>query len=550
MTDRVSIVPDLIFHGGQVLCMDEAGTRASAVAVKNGRIVAIGSDALTDLADSGTTVIDLHGRTLMPGFIEGHVHAEWYGRHQLTVNFKDCKTKEEVIAMLKEAVDATPEGRWVAGCAIPISIMKPGDASFTLSDFDEVSPNHPVAVDCASTGHCMWLNTRAMELMGVKKPEFVHEVWEGDGMVRDNCGCLTGQLEGHAWNWALRAVKPYTFDWYLDALELAQRDLLKVGITAAHNAWEDPYIFKGWSTLEKQGRLDMRHFVTFDIERYGEELTNMGMTTGFGSDKLKVHQLKVILNVPPRAAMIDDYVTLPGNSGYHLYPPEWVKEKVMAAVQNGWSVCAHSTGDRDTEMILDAFEEALAWYKAETGKDNRTLRLRVEHTMFVNPELIDRLEAAHIIVNVRPCGRLSPGDAPGGPHQKLLGEERWRHSRPIKPFVDRGMRINFGCDYPAPCGFLDPAASIFSAIGGIGEPWDVVDRYDALKAYTLDSAYGIGAEDEIGSIEIGKRADLVVWAEDPLTLPVERFWDRDTNKPVDFIADYTVVDGKIVYARA
>lgn len=550
MTDTISIAPDLIFHGGQVLCMDEAATRATAVAAKNGRIVAVGSDAIIHLAGRGTTVIDLNGRTLMPGFIEGHIHSEWYGRNQLTVNFKDCRTKEEVIAMLKAAVDATPEGRWVAGCAIPISIMKPGDSSFTLQDFDSVSPKHPVAIDCASTGHCMWLNSCAMELLGVKKPEFVHEVWEGDGMVRDGCGCLTGQLEGHAWNWALRAVKPYTFDWYLEALELAQRDLLACGITAAHNAWEDPYIFRGWQTLERRGRLRMRHFVTFDIERYGDQLTAMGMTTGFGSDRLKIHQLKVILNVPPRAAMIDDYVTMPGNSGYHLYPPEWVREKVLKAVQNGWSVCAHSTGDRDTEMILDAYEEALAWYQEETGKDNRALRLRLEHTMFVNQDLIDRIEKAHIIVNVRPCGRLSPGDAPGGPHQKLLGEERWRHSRPIRPFVERGMRINFGCDYPAPCGFPDPAASLFSAIGGIGEPWDVVGRYDALKAYTLDSAYGIGAEDELGSIEIGKRADFVVWAEDPLTLPVDRFWDRATNKPLDFVADYTIVDGEIVYARA
>lgn len=543
------ISADLILHNGQVLCMDPEARRARAVAVKNGRIVAIGGDELAELAGEGTRVIDLAGRTLMPGFVEGHIHSEWYGRHQLTVNFKDCKTKEEVIAMLKAAVDATPPGRWVAGCAIPISIMKPGDASFTLADFDEVSPDHPVAVDCASTGHCMWLNTRAMELMGVKESSFPKEVWDGDGMVRDGCGCLTGQLEGHAWNWALRAVKPYTFDWFLEALELAQRDLLKVGITTAHNAWEDPYIFRGWRTLEQQGRLKMRHYITFDIERYGDQLTSAGLCTGFGSDRLKVHQLKVILNVPPRAAMIDDYKTMPGNKGYHLYPPEWVREKVLKAVQDGWSVCAHSTGDRDTEMLLDAFENALDWYKAETGNDNRTLRLRLEHTMFVNPELIERIERNHIIINVRPCGRLSPGDAPGGPHQKLLGEERWRHSRPIKPFVDRGMRINFGCDYPAPCGFLDPAASIFSACGGIGEPWDVVDRYSALKGYTLDSAYGIMAENEIGSIELGKRADLVVWSEDPLTLPLERMWDMKTNRPVDFRADYTIVDGDVVYAR-
>jgi predicted amidohydrolase YtcJ len=226
-----------------------------------------------------------------------------------------------------------------------------------------------------------------------------------------------------------------------------------------------------------------------------------------------------------------------------------VKEKVLRAVQNGWSVCAHSTGDRDTAMLLDAFENALAWYKGATGLDNTSLRLRLEHTMFVNAELIDRIVAAKIVVNVRPCGRLSPADAPGGRHQQLLGYERWSRSRPVAALMNRGLPVNFGCDYPAPCGFLDPCASIFAATGGCGEPWDVVDRYSALQAYTINSAYGLSAEKELGSIEVGKLADLVVYSQDPLTVPLERIWDRQTNKPVDLFADYTIVGGQIAYER-
>ena len=138
---------------------------------------------------------------------------------------------------------------------MPITLMRPGESNFTLQDFDSVSPEHPVAIDCASTGHCMWINSRAMRLLGVEKDHYPAEIWEGDGIVRDSCCAPTGKMEGHAWNWALRAVKPYTFEWYLRALETAQRDLLKVGITSAHNAWEDPYILNGWQTLERQGNL-------------------------------------------------------------------------------------------------------------------------------------------------------------------------------------------------------------------------------------------------------------------------------------------------------
>jgi predicted amidohydrolase YtcJ len=541
---------DLVLHGGQVLCMDAKGTRARAVAVQGKRILAVGGDEVRELIGPRTEVIDLDGRSLLPGFIEGHVHAEWYGRDQLTLNFRHCKSKDELLAMLKKKVDETPRGEWVAGCAMPVTIMRPGEQAFTLREFDAVSPEHPVAIDCASTGHCMWLNSRAMQLLNVTKEQYPAEIREGDGIVRDSCcGAPTGQMEGHAWNWALRAVKPYTFDWYLRALEVAQQDLLKVGVTSAHNAWEDPYILSGWQTLEKQGRLRMRMYVSLDIEKYGDLYIQSGLKSGFGSELLKLHQLKVILNVPPRAAMLESYVTTPGNSGYHLYPPEWVKEKVLHAVQNGWSVCAHSTGDRDTAMLLDAFENALAWYKGATGLDNTSLRLRLEHTMFVNAELIDRIVAAKIVVNVRPCGRLSPADAPGGRHQQLLGYERWSRSRPVAALMNRGLPVNFGCDYPAPCGFLDPCASIFAATGGCGEPWDVVDRYPALQAYTINSAYGLSAEKELGSIEVGKLADLVVYSQDPLTLPLERIWDRETNKPVDLFADYTIVGGQIAYER-
>jgi predicted amidohydrolase YtcJ len=314
---------DLVLHGGQVLCMDAKGTRARAVAVQGKRILAVGGDEVRELIGPRTEVIDLDGRTLLPGFIEGHVHAEWYGRDQLTLNFRHCKSKDELLAMLKKKVDETPRGEWVAGCAMPVTIMRPGEQAFTLREFDAVSPDHPVAIDCASTGHCMWLNSRAMQLLNVTKEQYPAEIWEGDGIVRDSCcGAPTGQMEGHAWNWALRAVKPYTFDWYLRALEIAQQDLLKVGVTSAHNAWEDPYILSGWQTLEKQGRLRMRMYVSLDIEKYGDLYIQSGLKSGFGSELLKLHQLKVILNVPPRAAMLESYVTTPGNSGYHLYPPE------------------------------------------------------------------------------------------------------------------------------------------------------------------------------------------------------------------------------------
>jgi predicted amidohydrolase YtcJ len=258
------------------------------------------------------------------------------------LSFANCASKDEILGMLAARVRETSPGEWVAACAVPISIMAPGSDTFTLADLDSMSPEHPVAVDCASTSHCMLLNSVAMRRFGIDRDHFPEETWGGDGLVRDAQGNPTGRFEGHAWNWALRAVKPYTFDWYLDALETAQNDLLAVGVTAAHNAWEDPYILRGWQRLEKEGRLRVRTYVSLDIERYMDQYIAAGLHTGFGSDMLKLMQMKTILNVPPRAAMLDDYCCMPGNRGYHLYPPDWVEAQTLKAVQNGWSVCAHS----------------------------------------------------------------------------------------------------------------------------------------------------------------------------------------------------------------
>lgn len=544
------LAPDLILINGNVLCMDRLATLAEAVAVKNKRILAIGrTDDIKPLARRDTEVIDLGGRALLPGFVEGHIHLEWYGRHQLQLNFKDCGSKEEILALLKRKVEETPRGEWVGACAVPISIMTPGSDTFSLQDLDSISPYHPVAIDCASTGHCMLLNSAAMNLFHIDRDHFPEDAWNGDGIVRDARGDPTGRFEGHAWNWALRAVKPYSFDWYLKALEIAQRDLLAVGVTAAHSAWEDPYILKGWQALEQRGKLRVRTFISLDMERYLDQYLDAGLHTGFGSDMLKLMQMKIILNVPPRAAMLDDYCCTPGNRGYHLYPPDWVEIQTLKAVQNGWGVCAHSTGDADTEMVLSAFEKALSWYRQKTGKDNRSLRLRLEHTMYVTPDLVERIAAAGIVINVRPCGRLSPGDAADGPHRKMLGDERWSRSRPIKAFLDRGISVNFGCDYPAPCGILDPCASLYSATGGLGAPWDVITMAQALRCYTINGAFGLYGEKDFGSIELGKFADLVVFNLDPLSLPVERIWDPRTNKPADLWVDYTIVGGRIEYQR-
>ena len=542
--------PDLVLLDGNVLCMDAARTTAQAVAIKDKKIITVGSsEDISSLVGKNTEVINLSGRTVVPGFTDGHAHVEWYGRDQLMLSFKNCKSEEEALKLLKKKVEETKPGEWVAGSAVPQGVMAPGEGGFTLNEVDPIAPNNPVYVDCASVGHYMWINSYALKMFNITKDTYPEGITGGGGIPKDANGEPTGRLEGAAWNWALRAIKPYTLDWYLNALQVAQEAFLKVGVTAAHNAWEDPYILSGWQTLEKQGKLRMRQFITLDMERYSDLFISAGLHTGFGSDMLRLHQFKIILNVPPLAAAFEDYVGMPGNRGYHLYPPEWVEEKTLNAVQHGWSVCVHVTADADTDMMVTAYEKALDWYKKETGKDNTSLRLRLEHCTMLTPSLIDRIAAAKIVANVEPCGKLSPASAPGGPSEQLLGHERWERTQPVKALFDAGINVNFGSDYPMPYGFIDPRASIFAALDGCGEPWDVITPYQALQGYTINGAYGVFSEDRFGSIEAGKFADLVVFSDNPLTIPKDKIWDPIANKPKDLLVDYTIVGGRIEYSR-
>ena len=547
---RYAISPDIILRDGNVICMDATNTTSQAIAVKGKKIMAIGSsEDISLLIGENTEVINLEGRTVLPGFVDSHVHVEHYGRDQVQMSLRDCKNEEETLKLLKRKVEQTKPGVWITACGVPMGKLSPGKRGFTLKEVDAISSNNPVYIECSSAGHYSWINSYALKLLNITKDSCPEGIKGGRGIVRDSSGELTGRLQDDAWNWGIRQIKPYTFNWFLKALQLAQEDFLKVGVTAAHSAWEDPYILSGFRELEKQGKLRMRTFISLDMENYSDLFISTGMSTGFGSDMLMLMRFKIVLNVPPHAAVFEDYASMPGNRGYHLYPPEWVEEKVLNAVQHRWSVLIHVMGDGDTDMALTAYEKALEWYKKRTGKDNNSLRLQLCHYKMSNPSLIERTAAAKILVSIEPSSKLAPYNAPGGLIERLLGYERWVRSHPVRSFFDAGINVAFGSDYPMPYGFIDPRAGIYASLDGCGHPWDVITAYQALQGYTINGAFGVFSEKKFGSIEVGKFADFVVFSDNPLTMPKDRIWDAANNEPKDLLVDYTIVGGKIEYKR-
>ena len=542
---RDTLDPDLVLQDGNIICMDPANSIAQAVAVKDKKIIAVGSnEEIQSIVGNHTEVINLGRKTVLPGFIDTHFHPAWYSLSLVGVNFEKCVSVDEVLRLLKERVEQTEAGKRVEGYLIPSNLL-PGTGELNRWKIDEISPRNPVYIQ--SLHHSCCVNTYALNLLNITKETPSCEGWI---IHKDANGEPNGILEDKVWLEAQLKLPPVGFEENIKAFKLAMKKFLEVGLTTVHDAFGYPEMIRVFQALDHKGELRVRVHVSPDIEHYGDYYLNSGIHTGFGSEKLRFHQMKIILNTfsGATAALFEDYTNDPGNRGYFLYPPEQVEEWVMKCVRNGWSVHTHVMGDREMDMVLTAYEKALEWYKKETGKDNTDLRLTIAHYGLYNQSLLKRTSASKIIVNTQPIFKLTKGK-PGGIYEERLGHERWLRSFPIKTLFENGIAPCFGSDVPSAITF-DVRAGIYACIDGCGQPREAVTPYQAIQGYTIHGAYALFREHEIGSIEVGKLADLVVLSENPLTLPKERMWDVSTHRPKDLFVEYTIVGGRVEYCRA
>jgi predicted amidohydrolase YtcJ len=541
---RDKLGPDLIFRNGNIICMDPGNTTAEAVAVKGKKIIAIGSNKeLESLAGKNTEVIDLSGRTVLPGFIESHFHPDWYALSLLEVNLEKCTNVDDVLKLLKGRIKQTEPGVWVKGYLIPSSLL-PGKGELNRWKIDEISLKNPIFIQ--SLHHSCCVNSYALNLLGITRDTPSCEGWI---IHKEANGEPTGVLEDKAWTEAQARIPPVPFKEHIRAFKLAMDKFLETGLTTIHDAIGDPEMMRVFQMLDHEDELRLRVHVSPDIARYGDYYLNSGIHTAFGSEKLRFHQMKIILNTfsGATAALFEDYANDPGNRGYFLSPPEQVEEWVMNSVKKGWSVHTHVMGDREMDMVLTAYEKAINWYKKETGRDNTHLRLTIAHYGLYNESLLKRTAGLKIVVNTQPVWKLTKGK-PGGIYEERLGHERWLRTFAIRTLFDYGLAPCFSSDVPSATTF-DVRAGIYACIDGCGQPKEIVTPYQAIQGYTINGAYALFREREIGSIEIGKLADLVVCSENPLTLPKERIWDVSTNHPKDLFIDYTIVGGRVEYCR-
>ncbi len=533
-----SLKADFAVRGGRILTLDRDNTEAQALAALHGRIVAVGSNQeVRDLIGPATQVVDLAGETVIPGFHDAHCHILLFGLSLVEVNARQATTIAEVVEAVAEHVAKTPVGKWVRGGGYNENKLAEGRHP-TRHDLDLVSPHNPVWLVHIS-GHMGVANSRALEIAGLSRdtPDP-----EGGHIVRDEHGEPTGLLQETAQDLIKRVLPPYTLEETKAALAAAGRQMAAEGITSAQDAWAGwiaPEEFRAYQEAVAEGLLPQRVWLMVDVEQLtvnGDRFDfAFGLHTGFGNERLRLGAIKIFNDgslIGRTAALSRPYADPPDTSGFLVKSAQTIAEQVRLAHRGGWQVAMHAIGDRAIEAALDAIEAAM-------GPDARRYRPRIEHCGVLRPDLIERLRRLGAVIVTQPRFIFELGDG----FRAALGEERLRLTYPLASL--RGLPVAFSSDRPvvdgAPLQGIQAAIQQCTARGEPYAPQEAISVEEALRWYTLGAAYSVFAEHEVGSLEPGRWADLVVLSDHPLR--------ASPGKLSEIEVCMTVVGGQVVFEK-
>ena len=529
---------DLVLVNGKIVTMDKNMSIKEAVAVKYGKLVKIGyNDEVEALRGVDTKVIDLEGKTVVPGLIDSHCHMMSVGASRmLNVDLSEEAGVHEIsdiVERLRRRAESTPKGEWVVGYQEDDSKLKERRHP-TRWDLDKASKDHPIIISTVG-GHFSVVNTKVLEDARVTKdtPDPVGGKFDRDAE--------TNELTGGVHEKAIDLVQPMGSP--EPTREQSRQGAKEILIECAQSGLTCVYDTVGKSEiraaldLNNAGELPIRIRMDIAIDHF-PELEKLGIYRGLGDDWLRICGLKFFFDgaISARtAAVSEEYLNRPGFYGVMSTTRELATETILKAYAEGYRISAHANGDRAIEMYLDIMEEAQRKYPREDPR-NRDI-----HCTVITPELVKRIKDLGILPTIFGPYVYYHGD-------KLIpafGESRLERMFAARSFLDQGVKVAAHSDHP--CAPYPPLMAIHGLVNRktksgkpIGQS-QKISVIEALKLYTVHSAYQQLDEDKLGSIEEGKLADMVVLGEDILTVPTEKIKDI----PIEL----TIIDGRVVYRR-
>ncbi|HSW28852.1 MAG TPA: amidohydrolase family protein [Longimicrobiales bacterium] len=528
---------DLVFRGGAVWTGDPAAPSATAVAVKDGRILAVGTDAeVEELVGDSTRVVDLAGRMLMPGFIDSHTHFLDGGFKLAGVDLRDASTPEEFARRIGEFAKTVPAGTWITGGDWDHELW--GGELPRKEWVDSVTPDHPVFVNRLD-GHMSLANSVALRLAGVDAQGRMADP-EGGTIVRDaRTGAPAGVFKDEAMGIVGRAI-PEPSEADLDrALQAAARHALERGVTQIHD-------MAGWDNLETyrrahaRGELPLRVYSVVQLSTW-ERLRDFVAANGRGDDRLWWGGLKAFVDGSlgsTTAWFHEPYDDEPGTSGLMVTDSAELRTMIEAGDAAGLQILVHAIGDAANDWLLGVYGDVAA------AHGPRDRRFRIEHAQHLSPAALSRFAEIGVIAAMQPYHAADDGRWA----QKRIGPERIKTTYAFRSLLDAGATLAFGSDWTvAP---IDPILGLDAAVtrrtfdGANPEGWVPEQKItvdETLRAYTEGGAKAGFMEDRVGRIATGMLADLVILDRD-----VTR---QDPKTLGDTRVDMTVVDGQVAYER-
>ena len=535
---------DLALVNGNVLTMDPARPRATAVSVAGGRITAV-----DEISPGAARVVDLRGATVLPGFHDAHNHMIGFGMSlgEVDISSPPVRSLDELYAAIARRAEATEPGEWVIGSGYDQN--KLGGHHPDRDALDRAAPRRRVWLRHTS-GHMCVVNSLVLADLGVDSA--ATEI-PGGRVATDSGGRPTGLLEERAQLLVGSLVYPYPLAELTAAIARAAEQYLKEGVTSCTEAgigggWvaHSPAELAAYQLARDQGRLGVR----VELMTAGEVLhplgahaddnlvagLDLGISTGFGDDWLRLGAVKIFADgslVGKTAAMHDPFAGNSDNRGYLQADADVLRAGIIAAHRSGWQVATHAIGDRAIDLVLDAYADALAQYP------RRDPRHRIEHFAVVQPRQVTR--AAELGVIAVPQGRFATELGDG--MLAAVGPDRHAWLYRQRSLLEAGMVLPGSSDRPvvagAPLLGIDGMVNRRTWTGAPFNPGEAVTAEQALRAWTWGSAYASRQEHVKGSIAPGMLADLVVLSEDPTAVSPDRL------AALEVLA--TIVDGQFGY---
>jgi predicted amidohydrolase YtcJ len=545
MKRRNSVHPDLILYNGKIRSFAADGATFEALASAGGRIVATGaSDEVRRLAGPDTEQIDLEGRTAIPGLTDTHVHLAEKGTAEM--EFVDCRdfytetySIADILQTLAKRAAEAPKGSWIVAHGSPMQDFRLKEKRFPdKHDIDRAIPDHPVSISFGA--HITIANSLALKLAKITKDS----ADPAGGAIRKDpqTGEPTGELHERAQLILRKAAPVFSYLQLKDGIVYALNQCLERGVTTVHDIVRSGEPVRAYQEIYQEGRLPARvSLLPRVIESFIESksLIELGLITGFGNEWLRVGGVKMSIDggiTGRNACFYDPYEDDEHNCGIIRIEQDELNETVLRCHTAGLRCCVHAIGDRAFDMALGAYENAI---EKSPRKDHRH---RIEHmgNWLASPERMQRMVRSGIIA----IPNIAIGYYVGDAILDCVGEKRLTKAFPFRTLLKNGVIIAGGSDSP---GYwpVDPLRDIAACVsrrmrwGDVWIPEERISLQEAFAMHTTTAAYVGFEENDKGTLEVGKLADIAVCAEDPFAIQPEKIKDLKV--------EMTVVGGEVGY---